>query len=212
MKHYYTSLDDIFVYNFYQVAEKQNFAYLDREYKGYGVHSYTEKEDIEVKEIWEKLTDEHSKRVGNNEHIMYYELLSELVYLTSRKRVMGIMLEILTMTKVSDDILKIYSMELKKWGYKIDLKIPFQEQVPRLINQLKASQNKISVLESEKEELENQHNSKDKISLTKQQVKLEQALERNEIDIKTTVMSKWLDMFDEVKEINAHRKNRNGRK
>ena len=114
------------------------------------------------------------------------------------------------MGKMSKEMLEKYAVELKKWQYNLDVKKPLKDELPRLIRQLKGSENKIRIKQEEKKDFEDKNEGKE-MSLIEQQIKLEQALSRNEIDTRKTSVSKWIAMIKEVKFINQQRKNNNGK-
>jgi len=206
VKKIYTSCDELPVYNFFKIVETKDFSYLYLDYDGYTKIKISN----DVNLVWSKLYDEYLQLTENNTAILYYEVIKELLYLQTRYSVVSTLLSQISMGKMSDDLLLAYSLQLRKWQYNLDLKKPLKEEIKRLLQQLRASQNKIRLKESERISFE----SKDeggKLSLVEQQVKLEQALSRNEIDTKKTSVSKWITLIKEVQSINKERQRKNGK-
>ena len=97
-------------------------------------------------------------------------------------------------------------MALSEINYKINPEADLTSEIERMIVQIKQSQNKIRLKQNELETYKPEEGEEEKMSLTAQVVKLEQALNRNEINPKTTMMEKWIAMIKEVKETNEARK------
>ena len=133
---------------------------------------------------------------------MYYELIGDIMYYQTRYKVVSELLKVMVSSPMKDEILDLYIAELSKWKYKINKQNPLEEEIKRMFTQLKQSENKIRILESELEALKKKNKKSKSLTLTEQQVKLEQALSRNEIDVKKVSVAKWLMMIKEVKEIN----------
>jgi len=206
MLKYYRNCDELPIYNFYKVLERRNYAYLYLDYDEYNEISI----DKNIPEVWEKIYEEYLKLVGDNTMLIYYELINDLLYLETRYAIASTLLQQISMGRMTESTLLAYVLELKRWGYRINLDRPLEQELRLAIKQLKGSENKIRLKKEEKKQLE-KRGSKDKMSLIEQVVKLEQALSRNEIDTKKTVVSKWIALVKEVKVINEQRKKQNGK-
>ena len=206
MLRHYKSCNDIPVHNFFKVAESKELAYLYLDYDGYGEF---ELEDG-IGEVWSDIYEEYLKLSDGNSAILYYELIHDLLHLESRYTLVSTLLQQLAMGGMSDEMIDIYVLELKKWRYKIDRTKPLDGELSRMVTQLRGSENKIRIKKEEKLKME-EVSEGDKMSLIEQQVKLEQALSRNEIDTKTTVMAKWIAMIKEVKLVNDQKRMNNGK-
>ena len=206
MPKYYRNCDELPIYNFYKVLETNELCYLYLDYDGY--------EKMKVIEVlggvWEGIYEEYLKLVGDNTTILYYEVVNNLLYLETRYSVVSTLLQQIVMGRMDKDMLRAYILQLREWKYYIDDEKPLNDEISRMVRQLKASENRIRLKKEEKKQLETAK-SNEKMSLIDQQVKLEQALSRNEIDTKRTVVSKWITMIKEVKLINDQRKKQNGK-
>lgn len=183
-----------------------DYSYLYVDFDGYTKVDVSN--DVEL--VWEVIYEEYLKLTENNTAILYYEVVKELLYLQTRYEVASSLLQQLAMGKMDENMFKAYVLELRKWQYDLDEKKPLKEETERLVAQLRASQNKIRLKEEEKKSFENKETG-DKLTLVQQQVKLEQALSRNEIDTKKTVVSKWITLIKEVQAINKERRKKNGK-
>lgn len=206
MLKYYRNCDELPIYRFYKLLETRDYSYLYLDFDEYNKVSIGKN----ISEVWEKIYEEYLKLVGDNTMLLYYEVVNDLLYLETRYTIASTLLQQISMGKMSEDMLKAYVLELKNWGYRINLENDLQEELKLVIKQLRGSENKIRLKKEEKKQLE-KVGSKDKMSLIEQVVKLEQALSRNEIDTKKTVVSKWIALVKEVKVINEQRKKKNGK-
>lgn len=206
MKNIYKFCDELPVFNFYKIIETKDYSWLYVDFDGYNKIEITN----DIDDIWESIYSEYLELTGDSTSILYYEVVKELLYLQTRYNVVGTLLQQLSMGKMSKQIFPHYVIELKKWQYNLDDKKPLKEELERLARQLKSSKNRINIKEEERKSFEKKETG-EKLSLIQQQVKLEQALSRNEIDTKKTVVSKWIAMIKEVKAINQERKNKNGK-
>jgi len=206
VKNIYKFCDELPVFNFYKIIETKDYSWLYVDFDGYNKIEITN----DIDDIWESIYSEYLELTGDSTSILYYEVVKELLYLQTRYNVVGTLLQQLSMGKMSKQIFPHYVIELKKWQYNLDDKKPLKEELERLARQLKSSKNRINIKEEERKSFEKKETG-EKLSLIQQQVKLEQALSRNEIDTKKTVVSKWIAMIKEVKAINQERKNKNGK-
>jgi hypothetical protein len=198
MKRYYRNCNELPIYNFYKIVESTNLSYLYVDYDEYN--------DIRPKssfqEVWKKIYDEYSELTGDRSTLIYYELISDIMYYQTRYNVVSKLLDIMSNSPMTDEILDLYIAKLKEWKYVINKKKPLQEELQNMYIQLKQSENKIRMLEAELEALKKKNKDNKSLTLTEQQVKLEQGLGRNEIDVRKVSVAKWLMMIKEVKEIN----------
>jgi hypothetical protein len=206
--HYYKTCDDLPIYNFYKIMEESNYMHLIVGYDGYQ-DIKIEHEDIES--VWQDIHEEYVKMSGDNSTKLYYELINEVLYLETRYKVVMDLLSSLAENSMSDQMISAYIKELRQWKYKIDDSKPFEDEMDKMVRQLKASENKIRLKKDELEKLKENNNDGESMSLIKQTVKLEQALERNNIDTKKTSVTKWIALLEEIKEINAQRQKNNGK-
>lgn len=206
MKKYYRNCEELPIYNFYKVVDTKDYSYLMFDYDGYSKLEV----DEEVISLWEKIYEEYLKLSDNNTMLIYYETVSELLYLETRYEVALTLLQQIALGRMEETMLRAYVLELGKWKYHLNDKKPLEEELDRLTRQLRQSENKIRIKQNRKKELEAE-NKDSPMSLVQQQVKLEQALSRNEIDTKTTSVSKWIELVKEVKFINQQRTSKNGK-
>lgn len=206
MRKYYRNCEELPIYNFYKVLDKKDFSYLVVDYNAYDKIDRNE----ELISLWENIYEEYLRLSKNNTMLLYYETVSELLYLESRYEVAMTLLQQISMGRMDKNMLNAYVLELNKWNYILDIKKPLKDELNRLTMQLKQSENKIRLKQSIKKELED-GNKEIPMTLVEQQVKLEQSLSRNEIDTKKTSVLKWIQLIKEVKFINEERIKNNGK-
>lgn len=206
---YFRSCDDISLYNFHKVLETDNYAFMVIGYDGYDDIDFDEQT---AKSHWGQIYNEYCKLSEDNKSILYFSVASELMYLETRYLLGAEFLKHLVKHLNEPVIVSMCIEELKKWKFVIDKDKDLDKEIQQGFKNLKGSKNKINLKKSELEQFKPDEG--EGMSLTEQIVKMEQALGRNEIDPKTTVVSKWIAMNKELKlENEAKRKAyRNGRK
>lgn len=226
---YYNSCDEIPIHNFYEFLAKKDSQlllnndnlynllcnktyswYLRKKEYVFNRFKINYNENNQYLDIWNSIYENYLKAIGDNTTLIYYELVNDLLYLETRYSIASSLLQQILMGRMSDEMLRAYILELRKWNYKIDEKKPLTKELERMVRQLRGSENKIRIKKEEKKELE-KGSTNEKMTLIEQQVKLELALSKNEIDTKKTVVSKWITMIKEVKLINDQRKKKNGK-
>lgn len=203
---YYRNCDELSVYNFHKVLETNNYSYLIVGFDDYNLIEINEKE---ADELWSSIYEEYCKLTKNNKSLLYFAVFQELIYLKTRYQVARILLMQLSNGKNSEDFVLECIERLKEWKYKINKEKPLKDELSRMINQLKASENKIQMKQSELEDLN--VDESEKLSLIEQNVKLELALGKNEINTKTTSVSKYIALFNEVKILNEAKNKQNNK-
>ena len=164
-----------------------------------GYNSVEHHDDIE--KTWKKIYDEYVDLSGDKTTMQYYELMGDILHLTTRYKVVSALLTILATSAMEKEVTLLYIAELKSWDYVINTKNPFEKEIEKMVLQLKQSENKIRIKESKLEELKKENSSGESFTLTEQQVALELALNKNEIDIKKVSVSKWIAMMSRAKNI-----------
>lgn len=203
---YYRNCDELSVYNFYKVLETNNYSYLIVGFDDYDPIEINEKE---ADELWGSIYEEYCKLTKNNKSLLYFVIFQELLYLKTRYQVARILLMQLSNDNNSEEFVLDCIERLREWKYKINKEKPLKDELKRMIHQLKVSENKIQIKKSELEDLNVDEG--EKLSLIEQNVKLELALGKNEINTKTTSVSKYIALFNEVKILNEARNKQNNK-
>ncbi len=200
---YYKGCEDLPIGNFHKILETNNFSYLVR-----GWDKYKEIEvdlDLCIK-LWKFIYNQYCKLSEDNEALLYYATYSELVYLQTRYYVVSKLLEVMIHGTATDnkEVLALFIKALAKWDYNVDPEKNIEDEISRLLGELRFSTNKIGLLESELENFDIEE--EEKTSFIAQVVRAELALNKNNIDIDTTSVLKWIEMMNELKRINEYRR------
>lgn len=205
MNRYYRNCNEIPTYNFFKVVEKKDLRYLYLDFDEYN--------DIKVTDVlsktWDDIYDEYLELTDDKNSLYYYELIGEINRLRIVQKIVEDITDLLLNNNFSEDFKRMFTLEMKKFGYEIDVNKPFVDEVINIKNRLKRANTKIAIKEVELEELKKKDSDKG-LSLAEQEVKMEQALSRNNIDTKTIVIAKWIAMMKEVKLIIEANKKKNG--
>lgn len=203
---YYRNCDELSVYNFHKVLETNNYSYLIVGFDDYKEVKFDEKE---ADELWGNIYEEYCRLTKNNKSLLYFAIFQELLYLKTRYQVARILLMQLSNGNNKEEFVLDCIERLKEWKYKIDKEKPLKDELARMIHQLKVSENKIHIKQSELEDLKVDEG--EKLSLIEQNVKLELALGKNKINTKKTSVSEHVALFNEVHLLNEARRKQNNK-
>ena len=202
--HLYKDCSDLPIYNFDMVYRTQDFQYLVRGYDGY----QEVKVPTDAEQRWKDIFDEWVKACDDSTITYYYQLILEVAYLETRFHLSKMLLyQIYTRypQTMSEKSLDIYIEALAKFKYHYNKENDMLDEVSRLMDQHKASENKLGLKKSELEVLRGDDDIDDIQSLEKQAVVLEQITGKNNIDIFTTSVLKWLEIGKLATRINQQR-------
>jgi hypothetical protein len=203
---YYRNCDELSVYNFHKVLETNNYSYLIVGFDDYKEVKFDEKE---ADELWGNIYEEYCRLTKNNKSLLYFAIFQELLYLRTRYQVARILLMQLSNSNNKEEFVLDCIERLREWKYKIDKEKPLKDELARMIHQLKVSENKIQIKQSELEDLKVDEG--EKLSLIEQNVKLELALGKNKINTKKTSVSEHVALFNEVHLLNEARRKQNNK-
>lgn len=193
------------IYNFDKIYKTNDFRYLVLGYDGY--------KDVEIPinagERWKNIFDEWVKLCDDNTMMYYYQLILEVAYLETRYKVSKTMLYQIYSRDMNEKTLDLYIEELKHWRYFYNKENDKNSEVKRLFDQRRASKNKLGLKKSELKEMQMEENQEEQ-TLEGQAVILEQITGKNNIDVKTTSVAKWLEIGKLASKINEQ-KRRNGK-
>lgn len=199
---FYKSTSEILIFNFDAILNKDNYYWMVVGYNGYNEKEF-EFDIEEAKELWNKIYNEYCKKSNDVTTLYYYEVLDQLGYLKVRKYFVGVLLDQLSTFKREQEEIDLFIDALSKWRFFIDNKKPLELELKRMYRQLRASENRIGLKESELEGLK--EDQQEPMSLTTQAVKLALGLGKDKIDTKTITVDEWLALSDELKIINEYK-------
>ncbi len=185
--------------------ESSNYCHLIIDWDGYSKIDFDIQKNFDeddLQDIWKGIYDEYCKLTNDNKSLHFYQLLEQVNYLEVRRYIVSNLIQQMVANEKKEEILDLYIETLRQWKYIWDKNLVYHEAIFKLLKDLKASENKI---ELKKDELEKLKSSDEPMTLTQQVVKLERALERNLIDPKITSVEKWIELMNQVKDINAAR-------
>lgn len=192
--HLYRDCSDLPIYNFDQIIKNNEYSYLVVGYDGYNKVDF----DMELAQSrWAEIYNQYCVLSDDNATSMFYALIIELNYLKTRKYFVTVIVEQLKSGGNRQEIIDKFINSLGLWGYHIDKEKPLEEEILKVEKKIRGSNNRIELKQSEIESMTNE--SEGSMSLTKQVVKLEQGLGRENIDPKKTSVEKWLELLNELK-------------
>jgi len=204
----YKDCGDLPIRNFDIIYKTNDFNYLVVEFDGYNEVAIPKG----ANERWQEIKKEWVELIDDNTIAYYHQLISEVVYLQTRYDVSGMLLKEIFERTMHEETLEVYINALKEWKYIWNRKASKLVEIKRLLQQRKASENKLNLKLDELKDLQKENeNDDDATTLEKQAVILEQITGKNNIDINTTSVRKWLEINKLATEINEQRRRANGR-
>ena len=183
----YLGSSDLPIYHFNQIQETGNLAYLVMEWNGRGTIKIPE----EASKLWDLILEVWHEKTANNESSLYYQLYNEVDYLEKRLMILEVLIN-----GINEKNKEEYGSEIIAWGYQLNLNAKIKPQFKGLKRQIRASKSSLSIKNNQLELMTN----KKGMSLLKQKIKLERAL-GIKIDLKTTPIDEWLELFNEATEL-----------
>ena len=203
----YKDCGDLPIRNFDIIYKTNDFNYLVVEFDGYNEVAIPKG----ANERWQEIKKEWVELIDDNTIAYYHQLISEVVYLQTRYDVSGMLLKEIFERTMHEETLEVYINALKEWKYIWNRKASKLVEIKRLLQQRKASENKLNLKLDELKDLQKENeNDDDATTLEKQAVILEQITGKNNIDINTTSVRKWLEINKLATEINEQRRKANG--
>jgi len=204
----YKDCGDLPIRNFDIIYKTNDFNYLVVEFDGYNEVAIPKG----ANERWQEIKKEWVELIDDNTIAYYHQLISEVVYLQTRYDVSGMLLKEIFERTMHEETLEVYINALKEWKYIWNRKASKLVEIKRLLQQRKASENKLNLKLDELKDLQKENeNDDDATTLEKQAVILEQITGKNNIDINTTSVRKWLEINKLATEINEQRRKANGK-
>jgi len=163
-------------------------------------------------ERWQAIRKEWLELVDDSEMAYYHNLVSECIYLETKRDAVKFILENIFRRNMSPLTFRTYANSLSDWGYKWNFKNDKLTELKRQLKIVRISENKLSLkLDELKSYRESKNMSSEATSLEKQAVILEEASGRNHIDIKTTSVKKWVAISKRAEERQNQLKKANGK-
>ena len=205
--HLYKSCGDIPIKNFDIISKTNDYRYLVVGYNGY--------DEIKVpkgaNERWQAIKNEWIELIDDNEMAYYYQLVSDVVYLQTRYNIVKKLLEQMFVREMDNETLEMYIEALAEWRYKWNRKIANStngklKEIKRLLNQHKASENKINLKVSELEDLKQKYSLDDSPTTLEKQVVSVEYVTGLKIDTNKDSALKWLEAVKLAEQINEQKR------
>lgn len=187
----YKNCSDLPIRRFDIVYRTNDLRYLCLEYDGYNEVELPK----DVEERWKDIFDEWIKLCDNNTISYYYQLILEVIYLETRYLVSKELLQQIFMRypeAMDEETLDKYIKELAKWKYLYNKKNNMLDEVGRLMDQHKASKNKLGIKSSELEELRKENEDSEPQTLEAQAIILEH-ITGIKTDLDKDSVLKWIE-------------------
>ena len=201
----YKNCSDLPIRRFDIIYKTKDLRFLCLDYDGYNEVSLPKT----AHDTWKKILNEWVELCDDNTISYYYQLILEVAYLETRYYVSKEMLHQIHTRypkHMSDKALDMYIVELKKWRYSYNKKNDVLDEIHRLMKQHKASYNKLGIKKSELEVMQKKNEHEQENTLEAQAVILEQITGKNNIDIDTTSVLKWIEIGKLATNINEKRR------
>lgn len=196
---YHISCDALSIYAFHKVMETGDYKFLAKEpYSNFVKDIGRDK----LEEVWGVIYKEYCELTNDNRALEYYRLKSELVYLETRRQVVGKLFSQITMRNMPREVFMEYIKEIRSWEFKYKKNRKVLSEMENLGRQIKATGNRIAMTKSKLNSFETGSNP---VPLEMQALNVEHALGKNSIDLENTSVVKWIYMFEKIKKISQQR-------
>ena len=191
----YNNCSEIPVFNFYEIVNTNDYRYLICKYKADSKLKISNNKKVKLQNLFKDIV------------IEYLELTNNLKAVNNAAK-KWLVAKLKFKSSTASSILEIYSVNndiealklLNDLGFTIDVEKDINEQISIIIRDIKAIKNKINIFSSQLKNSEKNENEDVKINLDLDAWNLEQALDlKYMIDIKTTTLSRWVNMWNSVK-------------
>lgn len=183
--------------NFYGILNTGNLAWLYKEFEDGDEYDISDEQNIELTNIWNDIHEDYIDKIGNGSETKNYMILAQMCEMEAELNIVGTLIQVYSLKKT--DAIKA---EIEKWEY-------YPDDIDKSIIKLKQVKFKMSIMKSKHKELfeESDEDIDIEYDLFNDVVVLEQSLgESKVIDVKTTVVDKWIKY---VKSADAKNKRRN---
>jgi len=193
----YVDCSELPILNFHKMGKVLDLTYLAK------TNDYDEVDflPISAKKVWDDIYNEYCEILNSPESKKHLQNVGELDELDKKYQFSCALMEVMLSIENKEDI-KPYFKEISAWGFAFNQSKPFAE-LKRFNVWLKSIKSRINVLISEIDSIRKKQIST--VRLEKQQVKLERATGRSNIDLKTCSVAKWLEIIKDAEEIATQR-------
>lgn len=198
-KEWHISCDTLSIFCFHEILKTGDYNHLSKKEGRDIVKEHGR--DI-LSKVWSKIYEEYCKKTNDNRSLEYYRIKGELIYLETRRQVVSKLFSQIALRNMPREDFMCYIEEIKAWGFKYKKQRKVLVDMEDLSRQIKATSNRINIYIAKLKSFES---GSKPVPLEKQVVGVEYALNKNHIDTKITSVSKWIYMFEKIKEINKSR-------
>lgn len=194
---YYLNCSEMPIWNFHQLSKTMDYRYLAKSQEIEDVDQIP----IDSPKIWESIFNEYcdiSDNTESQEHLRQVAELDEL----EKKYITTSMLFDGAIEIEDESIRQKYLDELSQWGFSFN-NGNFEKEIKRVETWLKSVKTRMGMLSADIKEYKNRKSGPE--SLERQQVKLERASGRNEIDVKRCSVAKWLEIIKDTEKVARER-------
>lgn len=197
---WHISCSTLSIYAFHKIMESGDYKFLAKEpYSNFVKDIGRDK----LEKVWAVIYKEYCELTNDNRALEYYRLKSELIYLETRRQVVGKLFSQIAMRKMPREVFMTYIEEIRNWKFKYKKNRKTLAEMEDLGRQIKATGNRISVTRSKLKSFETGGNP---VPLEMQVLNVEQALGKNSIDLEKTTVVRWIYMMEKIKKMNAERR------
>jgi len=190
----YKSCKTLSLFRFQEILDTKEYKYLIHDWEDVVIDEDLQKE---LNETWSEIFKEYLTLKDDGEIKASFRQLALISKMTTKLVICSSLLDAYVCQSTRKGR-KDYSNELRTWGYKIDPLKPLQNQVNRIISQLKTLKSSIQIKEKAYEKQYKKELTQEKISIDEQIANVEEWLGKNHIDSEKTTVSRWIAYIKRV--------------
>lgn len=188
----YQNCDELPMYNFEQIRNKQDYTWLVHGYDGFGSVVLP----INAPEVWDNIINEYSTLTENNRTLEYFDIIVDGSDMEVRiVNATALLKQLDERPLMDEETKKMYTDELAGWRFYYNYSKDHEKEIERLINQLEVVKQKHRMLAKEKEDFEGKQEKGDLIKL---KVLVQNAIKRH-IDLRQVSVKEWVYTLDNLK-------------
>ncbi|WP_394749534.1 hypothetical protein [Spongiimicrobium salis] len=198
---YYTTCSDLPIWNFTKYVEKLDGRWLLREW------NEIEKVNVSDCAVWPEIINEYYEILDDSDAYENFRLQGEIGALESKMYICSMIMDAILTNSMTEESRKEHFKELAAWGFAFN-QSKVESELERFNVWLLSIKTKIGFIKNDLKKI--QTGKKVKTRIEKAQVNLENATGRNNIDLKTTSVAKWIELIKSAEEM-ASQKRKNNR-
>ena len=205
----YKSCKTLFMYNFYEILDTQDYRWLVTDYNENSDLELTDNQKEELEVLWKEIFNEYIELKGDQKIINSLRKRALIANLQNRLYFGATLLKLIAKNPKSKNLEDIIN-ELAKWKFRLDKEKPLPKEIEKVTKQLKSLRTRLNMeISRYTSELEKQQ-KQEKTNIDEQAINVGKTLDlKYPIISKETTVTQWLAYSKQAKKIIQDGKRKN---